>query len=333
MTTEFKLTLIWLVGGTIALFLAFHWMGASNLGGEYVPAMPDSFYHARRILDTISDPSGFYQFDPKIHAPEGSWVTWPWAFDMGMAWLARMVMFVTGVTDPMSVLAYIPPAWAYVNVALFLLVASSLGLPVWLRAVAVGCFALLPWTQELHAVGRLDHHFVELTTVLLVLWTGLRWLQEPTSPYWATALGAILGAATAFQNGLFILQLPVLVTLLVLWTRRMPIPPTAPILSATLLVVQLAVLLPSEPFWGAQFSFYTLSWFHLYAAGSSALFLLLLYRTKYSASHMLLLFIAALFLGAVALPQLSTGFPKWRCSHGIAPGSMPPANRSPITNA
>jgi hypothetical protein len=307
MTTQFKLTLIWLAGATIALISAFDWMAASYVGGEYVPVGHDSFYHARRILDAIADPSHFYQFDPLIHAPEGSWLVWPWAYDRGMAWLARLAMQITGVTDPMSVLAYIPPACVYINAGLLLLVASSLGLPLWLRAVAVGCFSLSPMTQALHAVGMLDHHFIELTAVLLTLWTGLRWLQQPGAWRWPIALGATLGAAPAFQNGLFILQVPVLATLLVLWIRRLPLPATIPALGATLIAIQVAVLLPSEPFWHGQFSFYTLSWFHLYAAGSTALFLVLLYRLKYSARNMLLLTAAALLLGAIALPQVQHG--------------------------
>jgi hypothetical protein len=40
-----------------------------QLNGESVPLGNDSFYHARRILDAVRDPSAFYQFDAKIHAP------------------------------------------------------------------------------------------------------------------------------------------------------------------------------------------------------------------------------------------------------------------------
>jgi hypothetical protein len=39
--------------------------------GEHFPVGNDSFYHARRILDAVRDLSAFYQFDPRIHAPEG----------------------------------------------------------------------------------------------------------------------------------------------------------------------------------------------------------------------------------------------------------------------
>ena len=62
---------------------------AVGLEAEYLPVSIDSFYHARRILDTAADPASFYQFDAKIHAPEGSLLPWPWGYDYAMGWIVR----------------------------------------------------------------------------------------------------------------------------------------------------------------------------------------------------------------------------------------------------
>jgi asparagine N-glycosylation enzyme membrane subunit Stt3 len=306
-TRQFKLTLIWLAGGTLALLMALNWLPASQVGDEYVPVGQDSFYHARRILDAVPDPGAFYQFDPKIYAPEGSWVPWPWAYDLGMAWLVRAVMAITGPADPMTVLVYIPPAWTYVNLGILLALGVALGLRPGFLAVAAGCFALLPMNQGLHAAGMLDHHFVELSFVLLSLWTGVRWMQTPHMKRWAVAYGVVVGAATAFHNGLFILQLPFLGTVLLLWLRNIPLPRTAGVFCLTFLGSQLIVLVPSQPFRLGEFSFYLLSWFHLYAASCTALIVLLLYRLRPTWPSLLLLAGVCLALAGPVLPQLLRG--------------------------
>ena len=107
-----------------------------------------------------------YQFDARIHVPEGSWITWPWAYDMLMAFLARALMALTGARDPLSVLAFVAPAWVFVNAGLFLGIASRLRLSLPMQALAMLFFTVLPLTQKLHRVGMLDHHYIEFTFVL-----------------------------------------------------------------------------------------------------------------------------------------------------------------------
>jgi hypothetical protein len=64
-----------LLSGAAAYAAAMVWLPSSWIDGHYVPVGEDSFYHARRILDAIA--GNFYEFDPRIHAPEGGWLTWP----------------------------------------------------------------------------------------------------------------------------------------------------------------------------------------------------------------------------------------------------------------
>jgi hypothetical protein len=244
-----------------------------------------------------------YQVDPRIHAPEGSWVTWPWAYDMMMAFIAKALMTVTGVQDPRSVLAFVAPAWVFVNIALLIGVTKRLRLSLALQAIAVFCFAASTLTRVLHRVGMLDHHYVEQTFVLAMVFLGLGWFQKIGDQRRAALLGFALGMAPAFHNGLFILQLPVLITLLCLWWLGRPLPMLAVRAFVLALVLTTAVfLLPSEPFRQGMFSFYLHSWFHLYIAVCSAVVCLFFARVRRGPKAAA----ALLCVGAVlAIPMLS----------------------------
>lgn len=262
---------LWLLIGLIAAGACSLTWPAAHLGDEYVPYSNDSFYHARRILDTVANPASFYQFDSKIHAPEGSLITWPWAYDYAMAWLVRGGLAL-GVSDsPIAILIWLPVLATFVSMGALLLLGRRLGLNGPFLVIAGLAAALSPLTQYLHSVGEIDHHYAEWTFVLASMACGLRWLQRPDDGRAAIIAGVVLGAAPAINNGLFILLLPVLATLLALWLQgvRMPLR-TALQFAGGLLVTTLAIVIPSLPFQLGLFEFYTLSWYHLYIAAGSA---------------------------------------------------------------
>lgn len=186
------------------------WLPIVQVGDVYLPRSHDSFYHARRILDAVEDPWNYYQFDPRIHAPEGNWLTWPWAYDWMMAWFARLGMKITAINNPIEILVYLPPVMSIINVALVEAIGRRLGLSISLRIVAVLCFVLMPLTQALYGVGILDHHFIEQIFVFSVLFLGLVCFERSNGLTYPVLLGCVLGCAPAFHNGLFILQMPVL---------------------------------------------------------------------------------------------------------------------------
>jgi len=287
---------IWLFGGALSLLLALYPLSATLVSGTYLPADADSFYHAHRILDSIVAPGRMYQFDARIHAPEGSWITWPWAYDMLQAWIGHVAVFGFGVTQPLAVLAYVAPLWTLFNAFLLLGIASRLGLSVPLKVVVMLCYACSPLTQALHRVGMLDHHFVEYSFVLANVLLGLGWLQRPDKSSRGIALGAMLGLAPAFHNGLFILQLPLLVTLAISWLLGRRIPAAAAVtFTGSLLVSTLLFLLPSEPFRSGMFEFALQSWFHMYVAASTGLMACLFARFERSkGSAALLIAVSAL---------------------------------------
>lgn len=285
-----RLVGLWLLCATLAVLVCSLLYPAVHFRGEYIPIGNDSFYHARRILDTAANPSAFYQFDPKIHAPEGSLLVWPWGYDYAMGWLVRIGM-MTGITSqPMAILIWIPVAAVLLSVALIMLIARRLELSLWSAALAGLCVAFSPLTQVLHGVGQIDHHYAEYIFVLATVGCGLQWFLRPNDGRAAAVLGIVLGLAQAVQNGLFILQLPVILVAFLWWVQNLRVPlRAAAIFSGSLLVTTILVLLPSLPFQLGRFEFYTLSWFHLYIAFGTVVCVLLMSALRRSPRNFMLM--------------------------------------------
>jgi len=262
---------IWLITGTIAALSCALTVTAARYHGEYLPVGNDSFYHARRILDAVQDLTAFYQFDPRIHAPEGSLLVWPWGYDYLMAVMVRAGL-ATGISeDPLAILIWIPVAAVFASVGLLIVAARQMGLSSWLTTLAALCMALATTTQLLHGVGAIDHHYAEMIALLGALTAGLGWLNNPTSVRLAATLALTLGIAPAIHNALFILQIPLLATLFAHWLQESRLPKRVSVVFAVVLVLAtLAVSIPSLPLRLGRFEFYTLSWFHPYVASCTA---------------------------------------------------------------
>lgn len=296
-STRWTAVAIWLVASTLAVAACLLHLSAARVGSEYVPMGNDSFYHARRILDTVQDPGSFYQFDAKIHVPEGSLLVWPWGYDYLMARAVRLGMAVGISSDPHKILFALPLATIPLAIGLLVLLGRRLSLTPWPLTLAALCLALNPTTRALFGFGAIDHHFAELLFILASVVTGLAWLQTGRRLA-AAALGAVLGFALAIHNGLFIVQLPLLLTLFVRWQQGDGPPKQSTLVFiAALAVCSLAALLPSLPFRLGRFEFFTLSWFHFYIAVCTALFTALLAWLKPTRNNI----IALVALGLVLL--------------------------------
>ena len=297
---------IWIFASTVAVLACCVSLQSARLNGGYLPVGNDSFYHARRILDTARDPSSFYEFDTHIHAPEGSLLTWPWGYDYAMGWMVRIGMKLGLAQDPMSILAWIPVASVLLSVWLIILVARRLELSYAPTILAALCLALSPTTQLLHGVGQIDHHYVEFIFVLATLAGGLQWLKHPDDTQAAVTLGAILGVAPAIHNGLFILQLPFLIALFAFWLQGRSMSRKASAwFGATLVATTLAILIPSLPFRQGAFDFYTLCWFHLYIAACTSATVAFFSRVAMTRNAIFVLAGAAVALVLPILHQLS----------------------------
>ncbi len=288
-----KLILLWLLASIAAVGVCSLTLPAAHYGSEYLPLGNDSVYHARRILDAAANPSAFYQFDPKIHAPEGSLLCWPWGYDYALAWILRIAQAAGYSGQPVEFLDWIPVAAVLVSVALMMMLARRLSLSVWSTGLAGLCVSLSPLTQALHGFGVIDHHYAEYIFILAALLQGLKWLQKPDDSGAAAGLGVVLGIAPAIHNGLFILQLPVVAFIFAWWLQDLRVPRRSAIYFAlALLLATVAILVPSLPFRLGRFEFYTLSWFHLYAAIGTAGAIVLLTVLRRSARHAGLLSLA-----------------------------------------
>ena len=301
MSERARFWLAWLIVAALALALTWLPTPASHLAGHYVPVGNDSFYHARRILDMMADPASLHQFDPKVHVPEGSVLIWPWGYDYAMSLLGRAGVAVAH-TDPMTVLTHLPPLAFPLALALTMFVCRRLALGLSTTAVALAFTAFLPLNFDLYGVGNLDHHFAEELFVIGALLSGLAWLANPDSRARAAIAGVVLGVATCIHNGLFVLQVPLVLALGVQWLRREPRPATTRVFAISLLLATLLTALPSPQLRGGEFQFYTLSWFHVYFAACSGAAAWFLSRVDFSTRGAILLGIA---LAAAVAPVAS----------------------------
>lgn len=292
---------LWLLAGCIAALSCSLIRPAVHIGNDYFPMGNDSFYHAARILEAAQDPAAFYEFDPKIHAPEGSLLVWPWGYDFVLAKVVRAGVAL-GAGDPLTILSWIPVTAAFVGLALLMLVARRLSLGEWPTALAALCMALNQTTQMLYGYGQIDHHYAEHIFILASLAAGLGWFRNPTVTNGAV-LGAIFAVALAVHNALFVLQVPFLATVLALWLQGKSLP-MRPALAfgGALLGFTVAVLVPSQPFQEGRFEFYTLSWFHLYIVFCTTTVVLLMTRLPATRRNILILTAIAV---ALLLPLLN----------------------------
>ena len=306
MTPAFRYALLWLAGSLLMVVAALSMLSGSYAGGEFGPSNGDAFYHAARILDSLFSGEPVIQFDPKIHAPEGSWLVWPWGYDTLMTQITRMFGPFANEAAANRVLMNIPPATAPIAVALVVVIARQLSLSFFYAALLVLGFAGLPLAFIAFSVGNIDHHFAELLWTLALVSTGIVFFRATSAGYGAgIGLGCVLGSALAIHNSLFILQLPVVAALGFCWLRGSALPHLRQVIAfaASLLLVTLLVCVPSLPWQRGFFEFYTLSWFHLYIAVCVAVFSVALALIARSPRNIVLIAVAALL---ALLPILNT---------------------------
>ncbi|MEM7430730.1 MAG: hypothetical protein AAF351_02205 [Pseudomonadota bacterium] len=307
-TTNWPALILWALATAIGVFFAMLVFDSAFVDGEYIPMGNDSFYHARRMLDTAVGDRGFFQFDERIHMPEGNWVAWPWPYDYLMGKAAALAVWLSPTTDPLGFLSYVPVVWLGINAALFLAAARQAGLQTAFCAIAMLAFALSPFVQLMHMFGKVDHHFVEFTFVLLVAWLGMRWLHNTRDRAAAIGLGITLGLAPGFHIGMFILQIPVLVTLGLLWLRSdLPEQRDLVALAVALIGATLLILIPSATFRAGLFDFGVLSWFHLYVAVCSAIVFIFLAYREFAKKTLWLLIGVCIVLAAPLIGQVLHG--------------------------
>jgi len=199
---------IGVLASALSLYFSISPLEVSLFNGVYYPSNYDAFYHARLIQDTIDQLPGLMEFDSRLHPRDGgAWISIAWGYEYLMALISQSLRFVFPDLEVITILAHIPPFWSVLNCLLIVGICRALGLNLPMTAVAAFGFALSPLTQDTHLVGNIDHHFIELSFILLIIYTALRWIRQPDSKTAALVLGTTLGLANAFHIALFLMYL------------------------------------------------------------------------------------------------------------------------------
>jgi hypothetical protein len=302
----YVIILIWFIGGLLSYFLANLPIRQYVLDGHILPYGADSFYHAVRILHLLNT-GDLLQFDTRLNAPYGDMVCWPWGYDTFMASLVWFFNKIYVGYAPEYILINIPPFLVWVNLALIIGITRAVRLPMKYTVLTVVCFVLSPLTQELHLLGRIDHHMIEYTFVLGTLLAGIYWFKDTDNKLMAINLGLILGLSTVFHNGLFILQIPLVITTLILWLLNSRGPVHTGTLALSLTVTTVLTLLPSQAFQEGYFSYIYYSWFHLYIASATSITLIFLSRTSVCNKSLVQLLILSVVLVLPVLSEIFSG--------------------------
>ncbi len=288
------------VGCALVYFFATATPGASLHEGIYHPWGFDSFYVAALIRDIVEQYPTLKEFDGQLHPRDGgAWISFTWGFLTLMASLVKAAQTIDPELATSTAVAHIPPVWGMLNCLLLIGVCRQLGCGVFTTALAALGFALAPYVRELHLLGNIDHHFIELFFILLVIYTFLRWLRRPDSWPAAAFAGAALGISIAFHFVLFVLYAPIAAFLLIEWIRgRCESRPAVFAFVAAVLAATLVAVLPSAHLRDLEFDYFYLSWFHVYWAAVFCTAVVYLHRLPFTPARLAVL-LAALLLAAV----------------------------------
>ena len=306
----FTASVVWLAGSTLCYVLLFQTLNTSFWGGEFFPTGMDSFYHARRILDAYYGIAANFDLDAHLNFPDGMWVPWPWLYDTMMAGLVNFATSLSGNQNPQYVLFSLPPLWVYINFGLLVYILFLFRLDIKIAVSTALAFCFLPFLFKLHGFGRVDHHFAELTMLFLAIVTSLKWLRNINNLNLSLCCGAVFALAPAIHNGLFLLYVPLLVTMFMAWrANRLSIGFTAALtffFCSNLLL--LVLLFFSGPFKAGFFTYYFFSWFHLYIAVFSSIIIIFFSKLPCSGRHTLYLIALTVFLSLPLMGNFIHGY-------------------------
>src|SRR3954467_3049759 len=187
----FSNALLWIAGSSLMAFFTLMTRSAAFTDGHYIPAHNDAFYHARRILDAVMTGQPVQQFDPHMHVPEGSWVTWPWAYDTVMAAITRLFGPYADENGAMAVLAHIPVFASALAIAAVVWAANLLRFNLLQSLLLIAGFACLPALHAGFAIGNVDHHFAEGIWTVLAICAGIWHFREGARLAPAVVLGLV----------------------------------------------------------------------------------------------------------------------------------------------
>jgi dolichyl-diphosphooligosaccharide--protein glycosyltransferase len=157
--------------------------------GDWFLADGDSYYHLRRIEQTIERGGRVPMFDPWLSYPEGQRIQWHAGYDLLVAGAVALACGTTPDRPCLTTTAVVstPLLGMLATLVVFLLGRALIGTRRGLLAAAL--FATYPFSAGSAAIGHVDHHVLEPLLVAAWLWAWAR--GHPT------VSGAIAGLSFA----------------------------------------------------------------------------------------------------------------------------------------
>lgn len=290
------------------LYSALAWRSQTFSESGRIPLGHDAVFHAVRALEMAQ--GHWHAYTTRIHAPEGSWLVWPWAWDGLLAALSRISQALDWHTLELPMVA--PVLLGVFNLALIAWLVRALigdrgagsGISLGnmrfdlLAVIAVG---LSPSFVQNHAFGAIDHHAAELSVLLTVLVLFVRMHTAPAVNA-ALALGLVLGFSHAIHPGLFIWHLPLALASALLWLQGRLWPGNQLLaLAAGLLLGLLVAMAPATSVHAGLFRFDVFSGFHVMVTLWTAIALLAMRAYRASPGSIAVLLVCGI---AAAMPLL-----------------------------
>ena len=264
------------LGGVVALALALRLLSFERVfvgDGAVAFAVGDPWYHLRLALYAFHHFPGFLIWDPYLNHPHGAFVPWPPLFDLLLAGSARLFAVSERGLEVLAALA--PPLLAALTlVPVFALARATGGVARALGAAAI--FAVLPASVVVSRVGYADHHVLVAllgATLLALQARALAGAEGARGPVLAIAIALTRAALVAsWQGSLTYLAIADISFVLVaagLAERPVLALQAGSLVASAALVAPLASA--SHRTIGGPFSAIELSWLHVAACVTLAL--------------------------------------------------------------
>ena len=306
-----SLGLLAVVSGFLVFYFATHPAEISLLDGEYLPWGYDSFYLAALIREVVESYPAIIEHDDRLHpnpADGPAPITFTWAYIGLIATLIKGVQLVLPGLSVSTIQAFLPPLWGALSCLVFIGLCRRAGLSYLATVFGALGFALAPFVRERHLLGNIDHHFMEMFFLLLIMFTFLGWVNKPRSRNTAILAGAALGISVAFHFALFITYLPIAAFMAIQWLRGQLDGGSQyrAFLISVLLATTIAVL-PTTHLRNFDFSYYYLGWFHLYWSMSFCAVAWFMYWRSYSPARLAGLVVGLAVLAILPINNLLHG--------------------------
>lgn len=152
----------------VATGIRFSSYSTARMGGDWLLADGDSYYHLRRIGLTVEQGGQVPMYDPYLAFPEGQKIPWHGGYDLLVASIVTSFCGINPSQDCLTnVTVLSTPFLGVLATFCVLLLGYAVG-GAWHGLLAGALFAVYPFSAGSAAVGHVDHHVME--PMMVALW-------------------------------------------------------------------------------------------------------------------------------------------------------------------